>query len=175
MKSKAFTLIEVIVATFIITVGIGGVYVLIQKTISDTTLLTGRFTAIYLAQEGVEIVKNIRDTNFIKIYEGELSEDQWTQGLTGCESGCGADFNDSFLSLGNDDIFLKKDEGGFYDYESVTDAPFKRKITIFDLVDLDGDDIDDQIKVLVEVSWKEKGNDYKVTVQENVYNWWQKI
>ena len=174
MKSKAFTLIEVIVATFIITVGIGGVFVLIQKTISDTSILVGRLTAAYLAQEGIEIVKNIRDTNFLKFYKGDINEDQWTQGLTGCEDGCGTDYTNSVLSPDDDDRYLKI-EGGFCKYSaSGTETSFKRKITVFDLVDLTDpeDGIIDQMKVLVEVSWEERGNVHQVAVQENVYKWW---
>jgi hypothetical protein len=162
MKSKAFTLIEVIVATFIITVGIGGVFALIQKTISDTSLLADRLTATYLAQEGIEIVKNIRDTNFLKIYEGSLTEEQWTQDLTGCEGGCEADYTD--FALLTNDRYLKI-EGGFYKYSaSGIETSFKRKITITPDTD--------KLEVLVEVLWEERGNIHQVAAQENVYKWW---
>ena len=81
MKPKGFTLIEVIVAIFLVTVGIGGVYALIQRTTAFTPVVSARFTAAYLAQGGIEMVRNIRDTNW-------LSGNPWDSGLpSGTESG----------------------------------------------------------------------------------------
>jgi len=171
-NSKGFTIVEALLATFVITVGVVGVLAVVNQTTAFTQVTSSRLTAIYLAQEGIEIVKNIRDTNFLKVHKGLLAEDQWVQGLTGCEGGCEADYTDSTLSAG--DRYFKI-EGGFYKYSvSGTETSFKRKITVFDLVDLTDppDDIIDQMKVLVEVSWEERGRTHQVAAQENVYKWW---
>lgn len=160
---KGFTLIEVIAAIFVITVGIVGVSALVTQTISLASISKDKLIASYLAQEGIEISKNIRDTNFLKIHKG-IEGINWDIGLTGCATGCEADYDDSGLVV-SADRFLKID-GGYYKYSSSgTETPFKRKITITPDTDI--------LKVLVEVSWRERGREHKVTVQENIYKWIQ--
>ena len=72
---KSFTLIEVIVAIFLITVGTVGAFSLIQRTIAFTVISSSRLVAANLAQEGIEIVRNTRDTNW-------LSDNPWDEGLS---------------------------------------------------------------------------------------------
>ena len=161
-KSQGFTLLEVIVAIFLITVGVGGSLALINQTLSAAQILPQKLIASYLAQEGIEIAKNIRDSNLLKIRQG-LEGVNWDSGLTGCASGCEADFNDPALSP--NDRYLKIGNG-FYNYDSGQDVIFKRKMTITP----EGVDI---LKVLVEVSWQERGRTHKVKAQANLYKWWQ--
>ena len=66
---RGFTLVEVLVSIFIVTVGAGGAFSLVQKTLNFTTNAALQLEASYLAQEGIEIVRNIRDTNLLKIYK----------------------------------------------------------------------------------------------------------
>ncbi len=65
MINKSFTLIEVIIAIFILTMGTVGAFSLIQRTIAFTSISSSRLTAAYLAQEGMEIARNIRDSNYL--------------------------------------------------------------------------------------------------------------
>jgi len=163
MKSKGFTLLEVLAAIFLITIGIVGTLTLVQKTITFTQATSSRLITAYLTQEGIEIVRNIRDSNFLKIHQG-VEGVSWNDGLTGCSGGCEADYNDPSLTsyAGR---FLKID-AGFYNYDSGVDTLFKRKITITP----EGTDI---LKVLVQVQWQERGKSYEVIAQENLYKWWQ--
>jgi type II secretory pathway pseudopilin PulG len=121
MKNRSFTLIESVVAIFLLTVGTVGAFSLIQRTLAFTATSSSRLVAAYLAQEGIELVRNIRDSNY-------LAKIDWNSGLTACASGCEMDYNDTVLSsfAGR---FLKID-GGFYNYDSGTNTIFKRKITI---------------------------------------------
>lgn len=170
MKNKGFTLLEVLVAVFLLTIGIGGVFVLVSQTAVSAQLTEARLEAVHLAQEGVELVRNVRDANFLKIYKGEGSD--WLEGLDGCEAGCEADFDDNALAVFTS-RFLKIGSG-FYNYEAGTEAAFKRKITVSDFAELDDPpDGIDRIRVTVEVSWQERGQTHKITVQEFLYKWWQ--
>jgi prepilin-type N-terminal cleavage/methylation domain-containing protein len=65
-NNKGFTLIEVVMATFIIAVGTLGVFGLLQRTISANSATSSRMAASYLAQEGIENVRNQRDSNWLK-------------------------------------------------------------------------------------------------------------
>lgn len=64
------TVIEVLVSLFIITVGIVGTLMLANYSIQAGTQSRERVQASVLAQESIEVVKNIRDTNWIKMANG---------------------------------------------------------------------------------------------------------
>ena len=74
LNKNSFTLIETLVAISLLTVGTVGAFTLIQKTIAFTSVVSSQLQASYLSQEGIEIVRNIRDTNYLK---GE----NWNEGL----------------------------------------------------------------------------------------------
>jgi len=63
---KGFTLLEVILAITILTIAVGGSFALISQTIAAVSVIQSKLIASYLVQEGMEIVKNIRDTNWLK-------------------------------------------------------------------------------------------------------------
>ncbi|MDO8424508.1 MAG: prepilin-type N-terminal cleavage/methylation domain-containing protein [bacterium] len=171
MSNKGFTLLEVLVAISLLTFGIGGAFMLVTQTVISSQLTESRLEAVYLAQEGAELVRNVRDANFLNVYKGTGTD--WLEGLRGCEAGCEADFNDAVLTS-FDGRFLKIG-GGFYNYDSGLDTYFKRKIIISDLTELDDppDGITDRVKVAVEIYWQERGQTHKITVQEFLYKWWQ--
>lgn len=174
-KRKGFTLIELIIVVFVLAIGILGVYSVYSQIISYTTISLSRLTASYLAQEGIEIVRNIRDTNWL---EGESNP--WDEGLTSCLAGCEADYfcttveepapdnpisHNCFKAYGTGN-FLKIDPtNGFYNYATGDNTKFKREITITPIGNI--------LKVSVTVSWQEKGKPYNITAQENLYNWYK--
>jgi len=154
--NRAFTLIEIIVAIFVMTVGIVGVYALVPKIISITSANTNSFTASQLAREGIELIRNIRDTNW-------LEEDSFNDGLTTCSGGCEIDYDDSEFTAYDVGRYLRINANGFYNYDPVSgtnsETKFKRKITITPDTDI--------LNVKVEVSWA--GDSF--VVEENLYNW----
>lgn len=72
--NKAFTIIEVLAAILVITIGVLAAYAVVQEIVSQTLESSSRLTAVYLAQEQIENVRNIRDTNWLG---GEV----WDNGL----------------------------------------------------------------------------------------------
>ncbi len=177
MKKNSFTLLEVILAITVLTLAVGGSFVLISQTIASVSVVQSKLVASYLAQEGIETVKNIRDTNWLKgkdwdeglgeetgeIYY-EVDYDDFS--LTECSSPCDYDHDYNLH-------FLKIPDQGFYNYDLGDPTIFKRKITISDKVDLDDppDEEADKMKISVEVLWKEKGKMHSITSMEYLYNW----
>lgn len=159
--NKSFTLLEVIIAIFVITVGvIGGIFA-IQQTIVLASYSSSRLTAAYLAQEGIEIVRNIRDTNWL---EGE----DWRNGLG--DGQWQADYNDQNLTSYDGGSFLYiQTTNGFYGYDSGTPTKFKRKITI---TTPPPPLSTSTLEVLVEINWQERGKSYSFPVKEHLYNWY---
>lgn len=159
---KGLTLLEVLISIFVLTVGLGGSFALLTRTIAASSAVGHQLQASYLAQEGVEIVRNMRDTNFIKMFRDPGGGWSWTDGLTGCATGCEADFNDSQLAA--DDRFLLLD-GETYSYDSGTQTPFKRKIFV-------APDGSDALEVRVTVSWAERSASYAVSADTLLYQWY---
>lgn len=79
MANKAFTLIEIIVAISLLTVGAVGAFSLLQSTLAFTSISSSQLTAAYLAQEGIEIIRNIRDTNFLQgsVWDEGIDSSNW--------------------------------------------------------------------------------------------------
>lgn len=177
MRKNSFTVLEVILAITVLTIAVGGSFILISQTIGSVSVIQSRLTASYLVQEGLEIIRNIRDSNWLN------PDKVWDEGL-----GAGdyeADYLTTLLSdpllcspfcqYDNGLRFLGIDGNGFYgyNYSSGNETIFKRKITISDRVDLDDppDDQIDKFKVSVKVFWREKGQIRSLAAQEYLYNW----
>ena len=153
--TTGFTLLEVLISLTIITVGVVGVFALVQQTVSLLPISEQRLTASYLAQEGVEIVRNLRDANIVK---GQV----WNLGLTGCGAGCEADYLSSSLTAWNSRYLL--DNNYFYSYVAGNPTIYKRKITIASTANV--------LKITIEVSWQERTRPHSVKAREDIYNWY---
>jgi hypothetical protein len=153
-KERGFTLI---IASFVLTVGIVGAYMAISGPIHYTKDSMSKITAAYLAQEGVEIVRNIRDTNWLQ------TPGNWNNGLMSCSSGCEAEYNNSSLIPlpGNPRNLTKKD---FYSYDPAgTETIFSREIVITNCP------LDTCLQITSTVYWGGKS----ITIAENLYNWYE--
>ena len=194
MYSKGFTLIELIIAIFILSIGIVGIFGAYSAMVVATGDISNKFIATYLSQEGVEIVKNIRDLNWANISANPTGGYTWVDGLTGCTSGCEADYTTGISTQmktwgispdGTYGNYLVTDStSGFYNYLGGTQTKFKRKITIVCLND-DGSvdaSCSHLMKVSVAVYWDKKASLISpggsaanggglITVEENLYKW----
>jgi len=160
-KKRGFSLIELIVAIFFVSVALPGILSAISKAMAEAEDSTLRLRAIYLAQEGIEIVRNIRDT-------------KWLNGATSTALEASGNYEADYKSTALSPFssrFLKIDNNGFYQYSVGTKTLFKRKITIDKTDDLDGDTYPDRERVTVEVSWTKRGA-HSVKVQEYLYDRW---
>jgi prepilin-type N-terminal cleavage/methylation domain-containing protein len=90
-NNHGFTLIELIISVFILSIAIVGIFGAFSIMIILTSDAADRLTATYLAQEGIEIVRNIRDTNWLNmdvcssggtIPSGVYCPSKWVDGLT---------------------------------------------------------------------------------------------
>lgn len=63
--SKGFTLVETLVAISIFTMSLLGIMSVLASNITNVSYARQKMTAIYLAQEGIEYARNVRDTDAI--------------------------------------------------------------------------------------------------------------
>lgn len=158
MNQKGFTLLETMIAIVVITVGAVSVMSLIHRATLGAQLASSRLVAAYLAQEGLEIVRNIRDSNWLE--QRENPEIAWDQNLP--SGNWEADFDDFTLTpFQNRNL---KVNGGFYNYSAGGDTKFKRKIAI-------AKPDSNTLEVSVEISWSERGSSFTTSFYENLYNW----
>jgi len=152
-----FTLIETLVALGLITTSLMGVFSLLQQIIGFLPISEQRLVATFLVQEGMEITRNLRDTNQIKGLA-------WDNGLTSCVSGCEADYQTQIENLLPWNARYLKYDGNFYNYASDTPTIYQRKITITPQGN-------DELDVMVEVFWQEKGRNHRSAARGNIYQW----
>jgi len=155
MKKSGFTLLEVFVSLTILTVAVLGLFILAKQTISFLPLSEQRLIASYLAQEGVEIVRNLRDVNRLKGVS-------WDLGLTGYAAGGEADYSSASLVAWTGRYL--RNSGAFYGYAGATLTPYQRKISLTP----NGSQI---LMVNVEILWQERGRSHTLSVREDLYNW----
>jgi type II secretory pathway pseudopilin PulG len=157
---KTFTLIETIVAISILTIGILGISFLISSQISSTHFSKNKLIAAYLAQEGIEIVRNIRDTNWLngRNWDEFINIDNATTTLLDYTSEKVPDPNFTLCDS------LKFD-GDFYNCSSGSDTLFKRETFILKS--------GDQMIVKVTISWKERGKTHRYQLVGKLYKWRQ--
>lgn len=67
IRKIAFSLIEVMVWVFIFTLGMASVYVIVSSTLSVNYFNQNYIIATWLASEQIELVRNIRDSNYQRI------------------------------------------------------------------------------------------------------------
>ncbi len=169
-----FTLLEVILAISVLTIAVGGSFALIQQTLISASLNQSKLIASCLTQEGLEIVRNIRDNNWLK--QRTNPGISWDDGLTICQPStncCEGDYQanpfpslDSFSACDFGDLrYLKIGNDGFFSYSGDTPTKFKRRINISKIND-------DKLEVSVEVQWDERGRTHNIKAVEHLYNWY---
>src|ERR1035437_4630247 len=85
-ESKGFTIIELVISISILSVAVVGIFNALSVLIILTSDSADRLTGTYLAQEGMEIVRNIRDTNWLDMNKATLAGNvgtvySWDNGL----------------------------------------------------------------------------------------------
>lgn len=185
-KGGGFTLVETLVAISIFTMSILALLSILASGISDTNYAKQKIIAGYLAQEGIEYVRNMRDT-FV-LYDPTDSQTGWNSFISkvssaGCQNLTGCYFNDSNLNYSNPaqpmaGIILSGCNAGCPNllYDSTTgkygypfggvDSGFSRKIQVSQINA-------DQIKILSTVYWTQGSGTYSLTFSENLFNWVQ--
>jgi len=127
---RGFSLLEVIIAISLLSVGIAGSVALINRTIKAGSVVKTQLIAWHLAQEGMEVVYNIRNTNWIE-------HAAWDDGL-GTGNHC---VNFDSTALINPCEGVSRDlyiSAGHYTHSGGAVTDFSRYIEISDGIDGEG-------------------------------------
>lgn len=88
-SNRGFTIVETLVAIFILLLSITGPLAIAQSGLRAAFLSRDQVTAFYLAQDAMESIKNVRDDNLIAGIWNASDRGTWTKGLANCFSGSG--------------------------------------------------------------------------------------
>ncbi len=166
---SGFSLVEAIVAIGVISVGFVGSLVLISKSSAQASVLKDRVVAAHLAAEGIEVVRNIRDTNYLKGSPWLTDIPDTTSGIVDYNSDSvdDSDTSDSRKCMNWDGNAYKHAASPSY----ACSTSFKSHLEIATKTEtISGNNISYlEIKSIVE--WKEKGLNQSLTVIEHLYDW----
>ena len=152
-NESGFSLLGVIAAFFIITVGMVGILGLANTTIKGSSLSKMRLIASGLAQEGIEVIRNMRiDTGWTNWYDGISDGDYTVQ----YDSLSLIPFSETSLNF--------NPSSGLYQYGVGDNSLFYRKISLTKFGE-------NEVKVIVEVKWQIKEQWHYLIVEDRLWNW----
>jgi len=160
-----FTLLEVMMAVLIIGIGLVGVSSLIVQNIQVQYINKNVLIASQLAQEGLELVRNIRDENWL------IGGNDWDENISDGSANYTftidylKDINDTVNSIDEDGAKLYINGNDFYTHTSTdnTETNFYRLITVNDLVSYL------EVKCIVRSEERERTHDY--AAETVLYDW----
>ncbi len=184
-EKKGFTIIELLMAIMIFSWGIVAVISFMLHTFRQSIPLSYEVTASYLTQEAFEVVRRIRDENYlVRYHEDEDVRNPyqlWHDGLLeeGEEEAVGSVYYGS-EELGSEyDEYLCLDEDeGFFHYADCDDdekTTFKREVRLeLEEREFEPGITEEYLLVTVEVSWEERDEEEKSkTIQTRLYDWYE--
>jgi len=156
---KGFGLLEVIITIFIVAIGLVGILSLVNISLKGPALSRDRLIASGLAQEGIEIVRDIRKSNI------EWGDWEWYGSIaTSTNQSYRVQYDSTSLTIPYSGAYLKMNTNGLYQYDSGPDTFFKRKVTLTK-------NSFREVKVEVEVKWDTKGQTHTLTAEDRLWNW----
>lgn len=161
---RGFTLLETLVAITVLLMALLGPFAIAQQSLRSAYYARDQVTAYYLAQEGVEFVRAIRDQNY-------LSGTDWMSGIGATCTGvpCTVDYpNFTYAACPIDGCPPLKVSavGGLFNQTSGTSSIFTRQIVISNSSTNPAQKI-----ISVTISWQSGGVSRVFTLQERLFNW----
>ena len=168
---RGFTLVETLVAVSILSLAIVATFTAVQNGLQSSTIAKDQTIAFYMAQEGMELIRNRRDQNALFAIAGASTG--WLSGMsdvgdpcyfgntcrvdgsTGIFTNCGGSFG-SCPNIGQDSTT------GRYGY-AYTATNFKREIQ-FESVNTN------EVKIHMNISWVSRGVSRSFQVTESMFN-----
>lgn len=182
-NKRGFTLVETLVALFIFSISIMAVMTVFSQGISNTNYAKSKMTAEYLSQEGIEYIRNMRDTYVLYAADKTSAWGEFTGKLFSqenrCENGCGFDSDESLLNTGQlsfiKDIrmfpcdnkcqnFSYNSATGQFDFSGDASTTFARTIRV-NKID------DNNLKITSEVTFSAGSSTGTVSLSEDLSNW----
>ncbi len=195
---NGFTLLETIIALSLILAAVVGPVAVVTRSISSFPSAKNRLAALHLAQEGIEIVRLVRENNVLCDQLNGKPKWDWERHPSGSGSmdgtwevdatqigpegiTCGGNpvipmplFSPAQAGVGNQN--LSRDPAtGLVGYGGAEPTIFRRTVTVRSPPDNEDQanniNKNDQMDVISRVWWDERGVRKEVELRERLYNW----
>lgn len=159
-----FTLLETLVAVAILLMSLLGPFAIAQQSLKSSYYARDQVTAYYLAQEGIEFVRAIRDQNY-------LAGASWLDGIgpVCTDVLCQVDYpNFTYEACTNGACTPLRisTAGGLFNHATGEPSKFTRTVT---LTPVAGNP--ESMIVSVTISWRSAGVSRVFTLQERLFDW----
>lgn len=164
-----FTILETLVAVFILVLSLTGPLVFAQNGLRTARLARDQVTGYLLAQDVIESIKNVRDQN------GLTNQEYWLSGLESCiGDGTSCSIDTTFDSLAINSCGggvcpkLKFDPAtGQYSNTGPQDSVFSRTIYLREI------EPEREMQIVVRIDFESLAiaGTKTITVHENIYKW----
>jgi type II secretory pathway pseudopilin PulG len=165
-NKKGFTILEVTVSLGIAMLGLLGVVSLVMQNMQAQSFNKYYLTASMLAQEGLELVRNIRDENWLTFGV------DWDDDINTSDGTFTIDYNGRGSidyvpnSISDSGTRLYREGNNYYTHNSIATSPtlFHRLITVTPKGA-------DKLDVVVTVQWQAHGRTHQYVAETYLYNW----
>jgi type II secretory pathway pseudopilin PulG len=169
-NGSAFSLLETVVVLFIVSVGLVSILTVTVDSVRSQNLNKNSLVAYHLAAEGLELIKNVRDTNFIQ--DSTTTPIAWNRYIEGSSGGTTyrvdyATFQPattSGMATARLQLATGTDAGLYLHDSSYSDSIFGRLITI-----TTNSTSSAIVSSLVE--WLDRGQTYQAELKSIIYDW----
>ena len=164
-NKKGFTIIEILVAFTVVTIGLLGVVSLVVQNLQVQNVNRNYVVAAMLTQEGIELVRNQRDLNWLTSGNDwdEDIDDVDTDGTFVIDHDDVPPFNDAPDLVSDNGAQLSINGNNYYIHGAGSATAFYRLITVSTNVD--------QLVVTAHVQWQERNRTHNYKTEAHLYNW----
>jgi len=152
-------LVEALVSMGILVVAVFAIFSLLTRSTSLNRVISQQYVATYLAAEGLELVKNIVDSNLL------TCPNPWNLGVS--DGPHEVDYTSSQLGSPTGQKLFIDPSTGFYRYQAAGEASlFTRTVTIQTIR------ADTEMRATSVVKWRGRGGvDSEVKLEDHFFNW----
>ncbi len=164
---KGSLMIEAMISISLLTIGLLGIFTLITRSIHTNKDIQNRVTATYLAAEGIEVMKNIIDSNVETAYQ-DVGSTTWNASIVGnfeVQFDSRLNVNLTKLTTASSTNYLKFNKNnGVYSYTGGYESPYFRTIKVEGITS-------DSVRIKSFVEWTSDGNRQQVYLEDIFTNW----
>lgn len=171
-KKLGFTLVEVLVAISILSISILATFTAVQGALRSTNFSEDQIIAYYLADEALEYIRSVRDSNGIQHISalGSSSTYNWLTNISpACTTACYVDVpNDRITACSSNPascpMLLYNASNGLYQYTAGSPTMYRRWVSVTPISTT-------EVSVDVFVSWNAQGISKTHTQKLVLRNW----
>lgn len=165
-EHAGFTLLEMLFAVVIFSFALVSLMLIAGKGVIATSTAKDQLVAQYLAEEGAEVVRNIRDTNFI-------NGDDWLAGIEctksdPCDVSYGGEISLIPVGSSGQPLYSNEDTGYYAGDETVSGSQkFSRSIYL----EQPPNSSDNNQKITIVISWQQRSLQRTFEFRTFISNW----